>query len=125
MSENGIVVLACEYSVSETVERLATLLESEEITGFARIDHAAEGSGIGLEMQPTVLLIFGNPKIGTPLMQRHPSIAIDLPTKALIREDADGKVWLSYNSPEYLQQRHGLEMPPLAAILDLLQRATQ
>ena len=125
MSETGIIDLICSHPVAETVERLETLLKSKGIKIFVRIDHAAEARAAGLTMRPTVLLIFGNPKIGTPLMNRHPSIAIDLPTKALIWESAEGKVWLSYNSPEYLQQRHRLDAPPLGAIIDLLQTATR
>lgn len=125
MSETGIVDLVCNRSVPETVERLETLLKSKGIKKFSRIDHAAEARAAGLTMRPTVLLIFGDPKLGTLLMNRHPSIALDLPTKALIWESAEGKVWLSYNSPEYLQQRHRLDTPPLGAIIELLQTATR
>ncbi len=104
----GIVELACSHSVAEIVDRLESLLKAKGIKIFARIDQLAEARTAGLTMRPTVLLIFGDPKAGTPLMNRYPSIAIDLPLKALVREAADGTVWLSYNSPEYLQQRHGL-----------------
>ena len=121
MSETGIIDLVCNRSVPETVERLETFLESKGIKIFSRIDHAAEARAAGLTMRPTVLLIFGDTKIGTPLMNRHPSIAIDLPTKALIWESMKGKVWLRYNSPEYLQQRQRLDTPSAAAMLALLQ----
>ncbi len=123
--DSGIVDLACQHSVPETAGRLETLLKSKGVKIFARIDHAAEARSAGLTLRPTVLLIFGDPKLGTPLMDRHPSIALDLPTKALIWESAGGKVWLSYNSPEFLQQRHRLETPPLGALVGLLQTAAQ
>ncbi|MGH7991157.1 MAG: DUF302 domain-containing protein [Limisphaerales bacterium] len=124
-NDTGIIDLVCNRSVTETVERLETLLKSKGIKIFACIDHAAEARAAGLTMRPTVLLIFGNPQLGTPLMNRHPSLALDLPTKALIWESAEHKVWLSYNSPEFLQQRHQLEASSLGAIIDLLQTATQ
>lgn len=123
--DSGIIDLACERSISETVERLETLLKSKGIKIFARIDHSAEARAAGLTMRPTVLLIFGDPKLGTPLMNRHPSVALDLPSKALIWESAEGKVWLSYNSPKFLQQRHRLDAPPLGALVDLLRNAAR
>ncbi len=123
--DNGIIELVCERSVSETAQRLEALLEANGIKLFARIDHAAEARAAGLMMRPTVLLIFGKPEIGTPLMQKHPLIALDLPTKALIWETAAGDVRLSYNSPEFLQKRHGLDEPPLGAIIDLFQMAAE
>ncbi len=123
--DSGIIDLACERSISETVERLETLLKSKGIKIFARIHHSAEARAAGLTMRPTVLLIFGDPKLGTPLMNRHPSVALDLPSKALIWESAEGKVWLSYNSPEFLQQRHRLDAPPLGALVDLLRNAAR
>ena len=89
------------------------------------IDQAAEAKAAGLAMRPMVLVVFGNPKTGTPLMVQHPSLAPDLPLKALVWESADGKVWLSYNSPEFLQQRHGLDAPPFVPAGNLLQAATQ
>jgi uncharacterized protein (DUF302 family) len=90
-----------------------------------RLDQAAEARAVGLTMRPTVLLIFGDPKSGTPLMSQHPSIAMDLPLKVLVWESADGNIWLSYNSPEFLQQRHGLDLPPFVAIGSLLQAVAQ
>jgi len=125
MNNTGIINLPCEHSVAETVDRLESLLKSKGIKIFARIDQAAEAKAVGLEMRPTVLLIFGDPKAGTPLMNRYPSLAMDLPLKALVWESADGKVWLSYNSPEFLQQRHNLEAPPFGALAGLLKAATQ
>ena len=124
MNANGIIDLSCKQSVAETADRLETLLKSKGMKVFARIDQAAEAKAVGLEMRPMVLFIFGNPQAGTPLMVQHPSLAMDLPLKALIWEAADGKVWLSYNTPEFLQQRHGLPTPPFVPIGNLLQTAT-
>jgi uncharacterized protein (DUF302 family) len=117
--------LACSRSVVETSDRLESFLKAKGIKIFARIDQAAEAKAAGLMMRPTVLLIFGDPKAGTPLMNLWPSLAMDLPLKALVWESEDGRVWLSYNSPEYLQQRHGLDTRPFEAIGNLLRTATQ
>jgi uncharacterized protein (DUF302 family) len=125
MNANGIIDLSCKQSVAETADRLETLLKSKGMKVFARIDQAAEAKAVGLDMRPMVLFIFGNAQAGTPLMVQHPSLAMDLPLKALIWEAADGKVWLSYNTPEFLQQRHGLPAPPFVPIGNLLQAATQ
>src|SRR5580658_5903370 len=105
---SGIVSLPSSHSVDETVEKLKTLLRAKEVTLFALVDHSGEAAKVGMKMPSTKLLIFGSPKGGTPLMLAAPSIAIDLPLKILVAEDAQGKVWISYNSPEYLKQRHGL-----------------
>jgi pyruvate/2-oxoglutarate dehydrogenase complex dihydrolipoamide dehydrogenase (E3) component/uncharacterized protein (DUF302 family) len=121
----GTIDLACKRSVVETVDRLESLLKAKGIKVFARIDQASEAKAASLAMRPMVLLIFGDPKAGTPLMKRYPSLAIDLPLKALVWEEAEGKVWLSYNSPEFLRQRHGLNRRPFEAIGQLLQAATQ
>jgi uncharacterized protein (DUF302 family) len=94
--------------VDETVAKLKTLLQTKGIELFVLVDHSGEAAKVGLKMPNTKLLIFGNPKGGTPLMLASPSIAIDLPLKILVAEDAQGKVWISYNSPEYLKERHGL-----------------
>ena len=94
--------------MDETVDKLKTILQSKGVTLFALIDHSGEAEKVGMKMPPTKLLIFGNPKGGTPLMLASPSVAIDLPLKILIAEDAQGKVWISYNSAEYLKERHGL-----------------
>ena len=103
----GFISKLSPHSVPETIQRLSALLKSKGVAIFALIDHRGEAEKAGLKMRPTQLLIFGNPKGGTPLMLAAPSTAIDLPLKALVWEDADGKVWLSYNSPDYLLQRHG------------------
>lgn len=125
MSNPGIIDLVCKGSVAETAARLETLLKTKGLKIFARIDQAAEAAAVGLIMQPMVLLIFGDPKTGTPLMNRYPSIAMDLPLKALVRESPDGKTWISYNSPEFLQQRHGLEKRPFEPMEQLLRAAAQ
>ena len=105
----GIVNKLSRYSVSETMERLGRLLESKHIKIFARINHAQEAKSVGLSLRATEVLIFGDPKMGTPLMQASPLIAaIDLPLKALAWEDGEGKVWLTYNAPEFLQDRYAL-----------------
>jgi len=125
-TENGLIHLASKYSVDETLSRLQNLLREHNVTVFALVDHSGEAAKAGLQMQPTKLLIFGNPKGGTPLMQASPSAAIDLPLKALVWQDADGKVWLSYNDPRYLQQRHKLPadlLPNIAGVAPLLQKA--
>ena len=123
MSAKGLIDLPCPYPVKETIGRLELLLQSKGIKIFARIDQQAEAAQVGLEMRPTELLIFGDPKAGTPLMNAHPSIAIDLPLKALVWEAADGQVWLSYNSPEYLAERHQLEKAPFKAVDALIKEA--
>ena len=104
---SGIVELPSRNSVDETVEKLKAILEQKGIRLFALVDHSGEAEKAGLHMPPTKLLIFGNPTAGTPLMLAAPSTAIDLPLKILVREDAAGKVWVAYNSPQYLHQRHG------------------
>jgi uncharacterized protein (DUF302 family) len=106
--DNGLIHLQSPYSVPETLKRIESLLLAKNISVFARIDHSGEAEKAGLKMRPTQLLIFGSPKAGTPVMVASPSAAIDLPLKALAWEDAEGHVWLSYNSPEYLKQRHGI-----------------
>jgi uncharacterized protein (DUF302 family) len=93
--------------VDETLERLKRILKAKGVNVFAIVDHSSEAEKVGLKMRPTKLVIFGNPKTGTPLMLAAPTTAMDLPLKILIWEDAQGKVWVSYNSPAYLQQRHG------------------
>jgi uncharacterized protein (DUF302 family) len=109
-SDNGLVHLSSPYSVDETTKRLESTLEAKSVQLFCHIDHSGEAEKIGMKMHPTQLLIFGNPKGGTPLMLASPTLAIDLPLKALIWQDAGNKVWVTYNSPEYLQQRHNI--PP-------------
>ena len=126
--DNGIAEIPSKHSVDETVERLKNILEAKGITLFALVDHSGEAEKAGMKMPPTKLLIFGNPKAGTPLMLAAPSIAIDLPLKILVRQDDQGKVWLSYNKPEYLLKRHGLPqsfLPALAVVGTLAANAGQ
>src|SRR5262245_31893991 len=104
----GIIDIASNHSVDETVEKLKGILQAKGVKLFALIDHSGEAEKVGMQMRPTKLLIFGNPKAGTPLMNASPSIAIDLPLKVLVWESADDKVWISYNAPAYLQTRHSL-----------------
>src|SRR6266849_11181716 len=104
---NGVVRIASQHSVAETVAKLEAMLQAKNVKLFAIVDHSSEAEKAGLKMPDTKLLIFGNPKAGTPLMLAAPSTALDLPLKILVAEDADGKVWISYNSPAYLQTRHG------------------
>jgi uncharacterized protein (DUF302 family) len=106
--EEGIVKIPSHHSVDETVDKLETILKSKGVTLFALVDHSGEAEKVGMKMPPTKLLIFGNPKGGTPLMLAAPTAAIDLPLKILVAEDSEGKVWLSYNSPDYLKERYGL-----------------
>jgi len=105
---DGIISKESRYSVAETLDRVDALLQSKGIKIFVRVDHSGEAEKAGLKMPPTQLLIFGNPKGGTPVMLAAPTAAIDLPLKALAWQDGDGKVWLSYNDPEYVKKRYGL-----------------
>ena len=107
-ADNGIITKPSNHSVDQTVEKLKGILQAKGVTLFALVDHSGEAEKVGMKMPPTKLLIFGSPKAGTPLMLAAPSIAIDLPLKILVSEDTQGKVWVSYNSPAYLEQRHGV-----------------
>ena len=125
---NGLVHIASTHSVAETLQKLESVLQAKGMTIFARIDHSGEAAKVGLEMHPTQLVIFGSPKGGTPLMVAAPTLAIDLPLKALVWEDDQGKVWISYNSPEYLQQRHGIPrdlLKNIAGAGPLIQKAVE
>jgi uncharacterized protein (DUF302 family) len=125
---NGIIDMESHHSVDETVERLRAILAAKSVTLFALVDHSGEASKASLTMRPTKLLIFGSPKAGTPVMLAAPSIAIDLPLKILVWEDADGKVWVSYNAPEYLRERHNVPaelMPNLAVVEALAAKAAE
>lgn len=116
--DKGIIDIPSNHSVDKTLERLRGILETKGITLFALIDHSGEAEKVGMKMQPTKLLIFGSPKAGTPVMLAAPSVAIDLPLKVLIWEGEDGRVWISYNSPEYLRDRHDIQqqwLPNIAA----------
>ena len=106
---DGVIDVPSAHSVSATADRLEKILKKKGMTVFARIDHQAGAMKAGKELRPTELMIFGNPKVGTPLMQCSQSIASDLPQKALIWEDANGKVWLSYNDPQHLAARHNTQ----------------
>lgn len=107
--ENGLVQMSSSFSVSETGERLEALFEERRLNLMAQVDHAQNAASVGEALRPTKLFIFGNPAVGTPLMQCNQSVAIDLPQKMLVWEDAAGQVWLGYNNPEYLLERHELE----------------
>jgi len=123
---NGLITHASPYSVAETLDRLEAILHSKNITVFARVDHSGEAAKVGLPMPPTQLLIFGNPKGGTPIMVAAPLAAIDLPLKALAWQDASGKVWLSINDPHSLQNRYDLSddlLKPIAGVEVLIQQA--
>ncbi len=114
--ENGLVDIPSSRSVNEAVEKLKGILQAKRITLFALVDHSGEAEKAGMKMRPTKLFIFGNPKAGTPVMLAAPSSAIDLPLKILIWEDAQGKAWVTYNSPAYLQKRHRI---PLELLRDI------
>jgi uncharacterized protein (DUF302 family) len=123
---SGIESLPSKYPVDKTLERLQSILKDKGVAVFVVVDHSGEAAKVGMEMRPTKLVIFGNPKAGTPLMIAAPTAAIDLPLKALIWQDSDGNVWISYNSPEYLQGRH--QFPPeliknIAGVVGLLKSA--
>jgi uncharacterized protein (DUF302 family) len=127
-SDRGIARIPSRHSVSETMDRLESLLKERSIIVFARIDFSADAARAGLTMRPEQLLIFGNPKAGTPLMLAAPTAGLDLPLKALIWEDVDGKTWIAYNEPQYIVRRHGLASTlsaNLAAVVPMLERAAQ
>jgi len=125
-ANTGIINRPSKHSVNETLDKLRRTLQAKGVTVFALVDHSGEAEKVGLKMRPTKLVIFGNPKAGTPLMVAAPSIAIDLPLKILIWEDGEGKVWVSFNSPAYLQERHKLpqELLPAIAVVEALAAAT-
>jgi uncharacterized protein (DUF302 family) len=108
MADNGLITVPSIHDVKDSIDRLEIEVKSKGMAVFARIDHAAGAKDVGLALRPTELLIFGNAKVGTALMQSHQTIGIDLPLKALVWEDSSGKVWLSYNDPAWLAARHGL-----------------
>jgi uncharacterized protein (DUF302 family) len=108
MAADGLITIPSHFGPQETMDRLEAAVKAKGMTVFARIDHAAGAAEVGLPLPPTTLLIFGNAKGGTPLMQSVQAIGIDLPLKALVWQDAAGKTWLSYNDPRWLAARHGL-----------------
>jgi uncharacterized protein (DUF302 family) len=116
MPQNGLVILSSRYPAPDTMDRLLAALAKRNMAVFARIDHAAGAASAGLSLRPTEVVIFGNPKGGTALMQDRQSAGIDLPLKALVWEDADGKIWLGYNDPGWIAQRHGLGAASTGAV---------
>ena len=123
-SDSGIITQPSQHSVEQTVQKLKALLHAKGVTLFALVDHSGEAAKVGMTMPATKLLIFGNPKAGTPVMLAAPSVAIDLPLKILVWEDGEGRVWLSYNSPAYLMDRHGVPQAllPNIAVVETLAR---
>ena len=127
-TDNGIVDTPSPHSFEQTVERLRNVLQARGLTLFALVDHSGEAEKVGLNMPPTRLLIFGSPKGGTPAMLAAPSIAIDLPLKALVWEDGGGKVWISYNAPEFLRRRHNLPdalLPNISAVRAIVEEVVR
>lgn len=127
-SDRGIVDVLSPRSVEETVARLRGILEAKGIALFALVDHSGEAAKVGMTMPPTKLLIFGSPKAGTPVMLAAPSIALDLPLKILVWQDGQEKVWISYNSVEYLRERHGIPanlLPNLSAVEAIAAKAAE
>lgn len=122
---NGLINVPSNHSVDEMVDKLKAILQSKGITIFALIDHSGEAIKAGIKMRPTKLLILGNPKAGTPVMLAAPSSAIDLPLKILIWEAAQGKTWVTYNSPAYLQERHNIpvELLPNVSVIEALAKS--
>jgi uncharacterized protein (DUF302 family) len=116
MSENGLVTITTKYSVGEALDRLEAALKAKGVKIFARIDHAAGAVSVGMKLRPTQALIFGNPKAGTPLMQANQTIGLDLPLKILSWEDDAGRVWLTYNDPNWLARRHHLDAAAKPAV---------
>ncbi len=117
MAPAGLISVASTFSPKETVERLEAAIKSKGLTLFARVDHAAGAKAVGMDLRPTEVLLFGNAKGGTPLMEMQQTIGIDLPLKAVVWQDAAGKTWLSYNDPAWIAQRHGVEAPQVVAAL--------
>lgn len=107
-ADSGLISVKSAHSVGKTIDRLEALLKKKGMTVFKRVNHTAGGKNVGIEIRPTEVLIFGNPKVGTPLMQCAQTAAIDLPQKALAWEDENGQVWLTYNDPQYMAKRHGI-----------------
>lgn len=127
-ARDGLIHTASRFSVADTLQKLEALLQEKSMTVFATIDHSGEAAKVGMKMLPTKLLIFGSPRGGTPPMLASPTLAIDLPLKALIWEDPDGKVWITHNSAEYLHRRHGFPrdfLPNFAGAANLIQKAVE
>lgn len=127
-NEHGLIHIASHWPVAETLKKLLAQVEARGLKIFAVVDHSGEAEKAGLKMRPTQLAIFGSPKGGTPVMVAAPTIAIDLPLKMLVWEDADGKVWITYNTPEYLQQRHSVPaelVKNISAVGGLVEKAVE
>lgn len=116
---DGIISRVSKYSVVETIDRVEAALRARGVEIFARVDHSGKAAAVGLTMPPTELLIFGNPKAGTPVMLASPTAAIDLPLKALAWQDPAGTVWLSYNDPAYIARRFGLTDSQVATLVPI------
>lgn len=128
LATESMISIESQGTVKETADRFETILENKGLTVFARIDHKKNASSVNLELAPTEVIIFGNPKVGTPLMQCSKTVAIDLPQKALFWEDTQGQVWLSYNNPEYLKERHNIQgceqvINKISNVLSMLSKA--
>ena len=126
--ESGVLRVASSHSVADTVARLEGLLRERDVLIFARIDFSGDAGRAGLALRPEQMLIFGNPRAGTPLMQSEPAVGLDLPLKALVFEDAAGKTWIAWNDPQYIVRRHALPAAlaaGLAAVTPLIERAAQ
>lgn len=127
-SDSGVVRIPSSHSVADTVARLEGLLNERGVQIFARIDFSGDAARAGLALRPEQMLIFGNPKAGTPLMQNEPAVGLDLPLKALVFEDAGGSTWIAWNEPQYIVRRHALPAAlaaNLAAVVPLIERAAQ
>ncbi|MGF1731160.1 DUF302 domain-containing protein [Photobacterium kasasachensis] len=107
-AQSGLITIQSTYDASTTAERLVSVLQEKGMTIFARIDHSQGAANVGIKLRPTEVIIFGNPKVGSPLMLCSQNVAIDLPQKALVYEEANGEVWLTYNDPKYLVERHSI-----------------
>jgi uncharacterized protein (DUF302 family) len=128
MASDGLVKYESHYSVKETADRFERIAKSKGLTLFARIDHRKNASGVSLQLRPTEVIIFGNPKVGTPLMMCAQDVAIDLPQKVMVSEDANNRVWLTYNNPSYLMTRHKIKgcdevIKKIAQVLSKLSKA--
>lgn len=123
--DNGVTRIPSAHSVDQTLDAFTRILSARNVTLFAVVDHSGEAAKVGMAMPPTKLLIFGNPRAGTPIMLAAPSAALDLPLKILIHEDTEGKVWIAYNAPSYLAQRHGIppDLLPNLAVVEALAAA--
>ena len=121
MAADGVIDVQSAFGVEETASRLESILNEKGMTIFTRVNHSEGAASAGIDLRPTVLVIFGNPKVGSPLMQCQQSVAIDLPQKALVWEDAESRVWISYNDPRYLQKRH--DIPGCEEVLSKIENA--